>query len=748
MTFRKVQQKTSELLSAMVCALRYARQTPTGREGWSEIVERAALSLPVKYRDEAKKLLLEKKVSPSGRWLWIGGTEYSKDPNNVAAFFNCTNFDIGAENQTHDESLEVIIQGALLSMQGCGVGLKFSDNLPSIKRKVTVALSKKPGEEYVKGEGKSTTFEWLSDVAAEIVIGDSREAWAKAYRLLLQVLFTDIEAGDLHIQFNLGKLRPKGTPLKGFGGIANPDPLYPAIEQAVKLVNATADKGYLSVPEWVLLVDTLYEPIAAGSIRRVAGMRMAAATTGLADAKRGMYKYNPATEEWAVDPMLRPYRVSNHTVWLDRTPCYEEIYQILNNQLESGEGALLNQNTAIARANVDLAPLHPRPTTEEGWRDLFLEKDPWMPIQELNHRVGRYGLNPCGEIIGKDFFCNLGEINVAHFVGADDDEIKQAFKIAAHWVCERLKQPVPGTDATNFSQELDPIVGIGITGVFDYWVGRFGKPYLQWIKSGRPNEYPDYAIEEQKTYTKWKTYATNAVRDYCKEWGLKAPNRCTTVKPSGTLSLVLGGVCSGWHLPVANQYIRRITVQAQEPVAIAALELGFNVIAIGQDLDGNSFHREDIYNAQVKDWMIEIPGAVSWANLAQDVGFDPDKIPAETQLKMWHSIQKYWAGHNTSATIFIREGELADAANWLHENWDDYVSAAFMPRFEVDTQVMPNLPFEPVTYEQYLERAERVIIEPDALYNLIRRLDVLNGSIEDVRPPSECDGHFCPLKSL
>ena len=51
--------------------------------------------------------------------------------------------------------------------------------------------------------------------------------------------------------------------------------------------------------------------------------------------------------------------------------------------------------------------------------------------EELDHRMSRYGLNPCGEILGNDFHCNLAEVHLNQIDPGNFEEQKKAFKAAA-----------------------------------------------------------------------------------------------------------------------------------------------------------------------------------------------------------------------------------------------------------------------------------------------------------------------------
>ena len=55
-----------------------------------------------------------------------------------------------------------------------------------------------------------------------------------------------------------------------------------------------------------------------------------------------------------------------------------------------------------------------------------------MTRDELNHRMGRYGLNPCGEIIGQDFHCNLAEIHL-NTIDPNDQKLRMMHSLPAHY---------------------------------------------------------------------------------------------------------------------------------------------------------------------------------------------------------------------------------------------------------------------------------------------------------------------------
>lgn len=113
------------------------------------------------------------------------------------------------------------------------------------------------------------------------------------------------------------------------------------------------------------------------------------------------------------------------------------------------------------------------------------------------------------------------------------------------------------------SRELDPIVGVSITGLFDFFVKAFGVDWLRWWQVGRPEDWNDardlkriqlvgaandiywhpayatagefYKKAEKEYLLWWKQVVHETVWEYCDRHGLKRPNRCTTVQPAGCL---------------------------------------------------------------------------------------------------------------------------------------------------------------------------------------------------------------------
>lgn len=293
---------------------------------------------------------------------------------------------------------------------------------------------------------------------------------------------------------------------------------------------------------------------------------------------------------------------------------------------------------------------------------------------------------------------HLNQIDPANYY-----EQEQAFKAGALSVCALLHQKFDEL-RYQYSRELDPIVGVSFTGLFDFFVKAFGVGWLRWWKQGRPDTPQGILYKEsEKAYLRyWKFTVHEIVKDYCDRHGLKCPNRCTTVQPSGTKSL-LTGASPGWHPPKASRYIRRITFSKQHPIALAAIDYGYTVIPSQSDKDEHGNLLNDPFDPRVTEWLVEVPVAVSWANLPGADEIDISKFSAIAQIDFYMQVQRYYTTHNTSATIELRENEIEPLANRIYDaiqNDEGYISAALLARFD-DRQTYPRLPFEPITKEHY-----------------------------------------------
>jgi ribonucleotide reductase class II len=385
------------------------------------------------------------------------------------------------------------------------------------------------------------------------------------------------------------------------------------------------------------------------------------------------------------------------------------------------------------------------------------------------------------EIILNDNLCNLSEIHLNNLDPWNFEEQAEAFKaggIAASVLLHhKFEEP-----RYQYSREVDPIVAVSFTGLFDFFVKAFGADWLRWWEAGRPSEFftdtldsfqtianialrfeviqkveiNDFTTwniaqiykEIEKAYLAfWKEIAFNAVSEYCDRNGLKRPNRCTALQPAGSKSL-LTGASSGFAPPKAARYIRRITFAKDDAIALALMDYGYSVVPSQSDKDENGLLLNDPFDSRCTEWLVEIPFATSWADLPGCDQIDISKFSIEAQFDFMMQVQKHYVTHNISSTLEIRENEIETLAKLIYnaiQNDEGYISSAVLARFD-SLETFPRLPFEPISKEVYQKLSQDVLSrrKNDDFLELLSQYDNKEVSAFD-QGAAACDSDKCLL---
>ena len=734
----------------------YSRRLPKGRESWLEVGERNRSglqklgSLNTEEMALLEKMQNEKKAMPSGRWQWIGGTPWIEQPENYSGAYNCT-----STNLVDWEAFGLMMD---LAMMGCGTGAiiepHFIDQLPKIRNPIEVLSVSAIGITDSQKREERTTHSITGDTVS-IRVGDTRRGWVDSYQLILELSSDpNFEGKTIKVEIDLSDVRPVGETLKGFGGMANPVKLKDLYSRIAKILSKAVGRKLTSI-ECCLLIDEAAVTIVAGNIRRSAGMRQfASGDTSAAGAKANLWQQD-SDGNWRIDPERDALRMANHTRVYHTRPTREILLEAVTSQFHSGEGAIQFAPEAIARSSADLLKT---PELRNEFIDIYSEQGRdeagrWlqhnhgpMSEEEIEHRLNRYGLNPCGEILGADFHCNLAEVHLNQIDPGDEQAQNDAFRAAAVSVACLLNHRFE-VERYRQSRAWDPIVGVSFTGLFDFFVHAFGTPWLKWWEAGRPEteEGLGYKEKEAEYLKRWKIVVNRTVWEYCDRHQLRRPNRCTTVQPAGTKSL-LTGAAPGWHPPKAQRFIRRITFRKNDPVAMACMDYGYTVVPSQSDKDNEGRLLNDPFDERCTEWLVEIPTEVSWANLPGADTVNINTFSALAQFDFYMQVQTYYTAHNTSATIEFREHEieaLTDAIHQTIEKNGGYISAALLARFDANA-TFPRLPFEPIDAKTYLKLQNEVNerrINND-FFDALQRYD--NGELTEAGPAG-CDSDKCLL---
>jgi ribonucleotide reductase class II len=748
----------------------YSRRKADGtRENFEEAMVRTVNDIAAigKYDQEELSLVREQALAqhafPSGRAFWVAGTEWGKKQENFSGYYNCTS--------THMADLGAFGLLVDLAMQGSGTGAVLEqgvvNSLPQVTDVIEIVGVSPVGTVPEAARRDETIFDTsLPSGVVLLHVGDSRKGWRDAYQLLINWAHGELEGhhGRIRVQVDLGNVRPAGERLKGFGGTSNPIKLEQMFSKVANVLNGAHGRRLTAI-EACLLIDEAAACIVAGNIRRSAGMRQfSEADVEATTAKLGLYSQDE-NGNWRVDPKKEALRMANHTRCYHRKPSYEEVEAAVNLQFQSGEGAIQYVPEAVARANADLLNTVERRTTflkayaDDGGRRSYAENvlrtyaradGLELTDKEFSHRMDRYGLNPCGEIIGRDFHCNLAEVHL-NTIDYSDYKAQDAAFYAAGLQVAALLQHEFVHERYQYSRQIDPIVGVSFTGLFDLLVHAGGHGWLKWMMDGRPTGIGKdmYAAMEEFYLKRWRRAARKGVEAYCKKHGILTPNRITTVQPAGTKSL-LTGASSGWHPPKAQRFIRRITLGINDPLVPALLEYGYSVIPAQSARDDEGNLLNDISDPRVQEVLVEIPTEVSWANIPGCDQFDLAKLPVEAQYGLYMQVQNFYTEHNTSATIELREEEVPTLSKLIHETIDQdggYISAALLARFDVDGGTFPRLPFEPISKEKYQELMEIQEITQDPDVNFLDLLNKYDSEDYNLESVTACTSAACIAKA-
>jgi adenosylcobalamin-dependent ribonucleoside-triphosphate reductase len=338
---------------------------------------------------------------------------------------------------------------------------------------------------------------------------------------------------------------------------------------------------------------------------------------------------------------------------------------------------------------------------DEFWKGYDGSGEPYGLInRDLIRKYGRLGekvndkgvigTNPCGEIGLEDGEpCNLAEIFLPNIESKEElmDLSKLLYKTQK--AITTLAYPYAKSQSVIAKNRR---LGQGVTG---------------WLQS----------TEEQLS---WVSECYEALRDYDKEWsselGINPSIKLTTVKPSGTLSL-LAGVTPGIHPAYSEYYIRRVRMGSSDPLVNYCREKGYDVqYDIG--LDGKENHTVCVVSFPCK--------TPEHATLAKD-------LTAVQQLEWVVKAQSEWADNNVSVTVYYRKEELPEIQEWMKKNYKNRLkSVSFLLHSDHGFALAP---YEEISAEQYgkMESKIRDITFID---------DINEFSLDNL----ECEGGACPIK--
>lgn len=282
---------------------------------------------------------------PSGRWFWCGGTKWMKKPENFGGAYNCISIT--------PEGIEDIcfLMESLMRGSGCGYVLEphTVNKFAPIANRINLDIVGEFGTATEKLEN-TAVYNHENSIPGHVVInvGDSRQGWAQSLKAIWELATTPHESGEIHLTINVAYIRSQNSPIKGFGGRANPADLKPFYQDVVRRFNKmvgqkllTADLGWLCCRIGALVV--------AGNIRRSAEMFQTGWDDPATQIKENMWT-EVAPDDWRIDPEKDAFKMANITRIAHHKPTLEDCLESVRKQHRTGEGAIMWAGESVARA--------------------------------------------------------------------------------------------------------------------------------------------------------------------------------------------------------------------------------------------------------------------------------------------------------------------------------------------------------------------------------------------------------------
>lgn len=547
--------------------------------------------------DRLREYFLKLKCSVAGRFLWQLGTK-TVDRLGLASLQNCAFTVIDTPIRPFCWAMDML---ALGSGVGYNLQSKYINKLPVVR-------------DWFKAPTR------VDNGGADFIIPDSREGWVQFLGKTLKAAFLSERKEKGTFTYSTQAIRGKGTPIKGFGGVASgPEDLCWGIGKISEILEKRRGRKIRPL-DALDIMNIIGHIIVAGNVRRSAQIAIG----------------DPDDVEYL---LAKRWDMGNIPSWR----------------------AMSNNSVACD----DISTLH-----EYFWDGYEGKGEPYGLINlDLSRKIGRLGeteypdpevigYNPCAEqSLAPYETCCLAEVFLPNVESREEflDILELLYRINKHSLTLPSHHP-----ETEKIVHKNMRMGIGLTGILQ-------------------------ATEEQNS---WMSDGYEYLRDFDNRYSeLKDFNpsiKLTTVKPSGTLSL-LPGVTPGIHPAYAQFMYRRIRIAASHPLVDVCRNSGYPIEYV-KNFDGS----ED-YNTVVVTFPFSYPPGTKLAA----------KMTALDQLKEIKRLQQNWSDNSVSCTIYYRKEEIPEIKEYLKENYkENHKSLSFLLHSE---HGFAQAPYEEITEEQYNE---------------------------------------------
>jgi len=472
------------------------------------------------------------------------------------------------------------------------------------------------------GQDKKMSIYAPTEPASIYEIPDTREGWVESVRLLINSFLRQNQPIQ---EFTYDLIRPLGAPIKGFGGVASgPAPL---IELHTRIRNVIGSRAgeFLDSRAIVDIVNLIGTCVVSGNVRRSATLALGIPEDeGFINLKNpevfpDRNSYDPEKPGWAW--------MSNNSISATVGTKYEDYVDLI---ADNGEPGFIWLDVAREYGRLKDAP---------DYKDSRI-----------------MGFNPCAEQPLESYeLCTLVEVHLNRHESKEDflKTLKFAYLygktvtlMPTHW------------QQTNGIMQRNRRIGTSLTGIASF-ADNSGLPALrEWMDEG----YQKIRHYDHK-YSEWL-----CVRESV---------RVTTVKPSGSVSL-LSGATPGVHWgPGGEFYLRAIRFGNTDPMMHLFKAAGYKI-------------EDDVVSANTS--VVYFPVASGHKR-------------AEKQVSLFEKIglaataQKYWSDNGVSVTLsFDKEEETKFIAPALNMYEGQLKAVSFLP---MGNKTYPQQPYTEISREAY-----------------------------------------------
>jgi adenosylcobalamin-dependent ribonucleoside-triphosphate reductase len=481
-------------------------------------------------------------------------------------------------------------------------------------------------------KGADKDFEIYAPLAEvqTYVIPDTREGWQESTIALIN---SYLKPEQKTLEFDYSEIRLYGAPIKTFGGTASgPDPLITLHKTIAKIFTGRAGEKLTTV-DIADIGNLIGKCVVSGNVRRSAELLIGRIddqnflNLKNAEAFPERNSYDPETPGWGW--------MSNNSVMVN---VGTDFSPIVDGIIRNGEPGVI-------------------------WEDMSKQYGRLAdPINNKDWRIAGY--NPCAEQSLESYeMCTLVETYLNRHASLED--YKRTLKFAYLYAKTVTLLPTHWEE-TNAIMQRNRRIGTSMSGIANFADNK-GLPELRkWMDEG-------YGVIKHydNIYSEWL--------------GVRESIKTTTVKPSGTVS-ILAGESPGAHWSPGGEYFNRAIRFGNDDPQLALFKMANYTVEPASE---NPEHTSVVY----------FPIKASAKRAEKDVSI-------YEKMNLAATAQRYWSDNSVSVTIsFNPETEGDDVEKVLHMYDGQLKTVSFLPSGNF---TYPQMPYTQITEEEYLAATEKL----------------------------------------